>query len=259
MVGGKAPAPEPVQEHGDPQRLGQRAQGHLAMPPVQARAGHDHGPLGAGEHRRDPFDQIRFGSLAAPGLKGDGRGRLRLDRLHEHLIQREIDEHRSGRRRHRSAERLVQKARDLGRGKRRRRQLHERPHERDVIDLLQRALAPAHLRRAATQDHQRRPVLGRRGDRAHPVGHPRTRGQGTHAGRARDLRPALRRERRRLLVAEVDQLDALAPAAVVDREQVAAGEGEELRDAVGAQAPCDEASAVEPGRGLGLSRHDNGR
>jgi hypothetical protein len=53
-------------------------------------------------------------------------------------------------------------------------------------------------------------------------------------------------------VAEVDQLDSLGPAAVVDREQMAAGQSEQLRDPVRPQPPRDETSAVEPRRGLGL-------
>jgi hypothetical protein len=69
--------------------------------------------------------------------------------------------------------------------------------------------------------------------RAHPVRDARPGGERGDAGRARDLRPALRGEGRRLLVADVDDVDALLPAAVVDREDVAAREGEELRDAVG--------------------------
>ena len=46
--------------------------------------------------------------------------------------------------------------------------------------------------------------------------------QRAHARLARDLRPALGRERRGRLVAHVDDLDALLTAAVVDREQVPA-------------------------------------
>ena len=61
---------------------------------------------------------------------------------------------------------------------------------------------------------------------------------------ARDLRPALGRERGRGLVAHVDDVDALVAAAVVDREQVTAGEGEELGDTVCLQPARDEDAAV---------------
>ena len=74
-------------------------------------------------------------------------------------------------------------------------------------------------------------------------------------GAARDLRPALGRERRGLLVAHVDDLDPLGPAAVVDREQMAAGEREELRDPVRLQAPGDEMPADDPDLARRFRRH----
>ena len=75
------------------------------------------------------------------------------------------------------------------------------------------------------------------------VRHARARRQRRDAGTARHLRPALGGERGGLLVAHVDDVDALRPAAVVDREQMPAGQGEELRDAVCPQAPGDEMPA----------------
>ena len=42
------------------------------------------------------------------------------------------------------------------------------------------------------------------------------------------------------LVADVDDVDALLAAAVVDREQVAAGQREQLRDPVGGEAAGDQ-------------------
>ena len=79
-----------------------------------------------------------------------------------------------------------------------------------------------------------------------PLVTPGTGGQRAHAGRARDLRPALGRERRRLLVAGVDELDPLLAAAVVDREQVPAGEREQLADPVAPRSAArDQAPAVQ--------------
>ena len=46
-------------------------------------------------------------------------------------------------------------------------------------------------------------------------------------------------------MADVDDVDALRAAAVVDREQVAAGEREQLAHAVGLQAPRDQPAAVQ--------------
>ena len=91
--------------------------------------------------------------------------------------------------------------------------------------------------------------------RAHAVGHAGPRGQRAHAGLAGDLGPALGGERGGGLVADVDEVDALLAAAVVDREQVAAREREELRHARGLQPPGDEAAAVDLRALLDLGRH----
>ena len=132
----------------------------------------------------------------------------------------------------RRRDRLVDQLGDLGGLGRGAGALGQRPHERHVVDLLQRALAPAHLRGAAAEHDHRRVVLVRGGDRAHAVGHAGAGRQGRDARLARDLGPAFGGERGGRLVARVDQVDALGAAAVVEREQVAAGEREQLRDAV---------------------------
>jgi hypothetical protein len=59
-------------------------------------------------------------------------------------------------------------------------------------------------------------------------------------------------------VADVDEVDALGAAAVVDREQVAAGEREELRHAVRLEAARDQAAAVQLRRLLRLRGHRGG-
>jgi hypothetical protein len=170
------------------------------------------------------------------------------------VVEREVDEGRAGVRRPRGQERLVDERRDLRRRPGRRRVLGERPHERHVIDLLERSLAPAELRRASAEHDHRRAVLLRRGQGAHPVGDARPRGQRRHARLARDLGPALGGEGRRLLVADVDQRDALLAAAVVDREEVAAAEREQRAHAVGLEPLRDQPAAVN-----GLGVHGHGR
>jgi hypothetical protein len=174
------------------------------------------------------------------------------------VVEREVDECRAGVRPPRGRPRLVEQPGDLGGGARGRRELDERAHERDVVDLLQRALAPAEGGRAPAEDEHRRVVLLRGGDRAHAVGDPRPRGERAHARLARDLGPALGGERGSGLVADVDDVDALGAAAVVDREQVPAGEREQLRDAVGLQAPGDQPAAVQGGGLLGFQGHGEG-
>ena len=80
-----------------------------------------------------------------------------------------------------------------------------------------------------------------------PLVTPGPGGQRGDARLARDLRPALGGERGGLLVADVDDVDALLAAAVVDREQVAAREREQLGHAVGLQPAGDQPAAVHRG------------
>ena len=115
--------------------------------------------------------------------------------------------------------------------------LGQRRDERQMIDLLQAAGAPAALGGPAAEHDDRRAVGAGAGDRAHPVGHPGPGGQRADARGPRRLRPALGGEGGGLLVADVDDLDALLPAAVVEAEEMAAGEREEVGDAASREGP----------------------
>ena len=164
------------------------------------------------------------------------------------MIHREVDEAHTRRGADRRPQCLVDEpARVLGRlcggG-----EAGQRRDERHVVDLLQRAHAPARRRCPAAEHHQRRLVLLRGGHRAHPVGDARARGQRGHPGHPGHLRPALGGEGRGLLVAGVDQPEALVAAAVIDGKQVAAGQRENRVDAAGLQSPGDEPAGVD---GLG--------
>ena len=181
----------------------------------------------------------------AGGGCGEPLGGLGLLGLHEHVVEREVEERRAGVRAQRLVPRLVDQPGDLGRRRGGRGELDERPHERHVVDLLQRALAPAHRGRAAAEHEHRRVVLLGGAERAHAVRHARAGGQRAHARLARHLRPALGGERRGRLVAHVDEVDPLRAAAVVDREQMAAREREQLGDAVRLEAAGDQAPPVQ--------------
>ena len=121
----------------------------------------------------------------------------------------------------------------------------QRRDERHMVDLLQRPLPPAQRGRPPAEHHQRRLVLLCGGHRAHPVGDAGTRGQRGDAGHPGHLRPAFGGERGGLLVAGVDQPDALGAAAVVDGEQVPAGQREDRVDAAGPQPAGDQVSGVD--------------
>ena len=105
--------------------------------------------------------------------------------------------------------------------------LVDRPQARQVFDTVDRTLGvPGVVASVAVCD-----ASGAGGQRADARG-------------PRRLRPALGGERGGLLVADVDDVDALLAAAVVHREEVTARKGEELGDSVGLQAAGDEPAAM---------------
>ena len=218
------------------------------MRPVEAGAGHDRGALGLRQERGGFLGAI--GRLAGRSLR---RGRHLGLGLGEDHVERVVD---VGRARRLGERRVDRRGGQLGYSPRLlhgRGRLGQRRNERQVVDLLERARAPAHLGRPAAQDHERGAVLLRARQRAHPVRDPGAGGQRADARLARRLREPLRRPGRRGLVAGVDDLDPLLLAAVVDREQVAAGEAEQILDAARLQRLGNEPAAVDgAARRLGL-------
>ena len=242
VVGREAPPPETVDKHRDPQRLGQLAQRILAAPPVQPSPRHDHRPLGLAQRARRPLELARSARATRRSAHGAGP---RFGGQREHVIEREVEERRA--RVRRSATAIASSTRPWISPPSR-----PSPRASPAAARTARDRSPAATPVPSATPARVRPApsIGelfceRRAERAHPVGHARARGQRTHAELARDLRPALGGERRRLLVADVDDLDALGAAAVVDREQMPAREREQLADAVGAQSLGDQPPAVE--------------
>ena len=176
VVGRHAAARQAVQEHWDPELLSQRPQLRLAACPVEPGPGHDHRALCAAQQLGGTRDRVAVGSRgAARVLKLGGRVGVHL-RVHEHVVEREVEEGRTRGRLHRHAEGLVHDPGDVGGGFGGARQLGHRRHERHVVDLLERALAPAHGRGAASEHEQRGSVLQGRRHPAHAVGDARTGG-----------------------------------------------------------------------------------
>ena len=68
VVGGNAAARQAVDEHRDPELLGQRQQRLLAPAPVEAGAGHDHRPLRFTQRDRGAVDLALIGAGAPPWL-----------------------------------------------------------------------------------------------------------------------------------------------------------------------------------------------
>ncbi|CAB5035165.1 unannotated protein [freshwater metagenome] len=223
------------------------------MPPPEVCAGHDHGALSRCEQSDRFVYPTRCGRFRL-GV-GQRRSRWRLLALGEDDVEREVDEGRAGVRRKCRSQRFVDQpgycVGTLGRGG----ELRQRRDKRNVVDLLERPHPPAQGRRTAAKNHDRRLILQRRADRAKAVGNARARCQRGNSRLARDLSPTFGGEGRCLLVAGIDNLDPLLAAAVVDREEVAAGEREQLRHSVLLEAPRYKAAAVEVCCRTGFSFH----
>ena len=179
---GTQPRARPLRKTGMPQRLGELAQRLLAVAPVEVRAGHDHRALGVAQQRDGALDLIAVGAGAVPrlGSTTSDSGSSASMKTRSSGKSTNVGPECGG---SDCDQRLVDEAGDLGGALGRGGELHQRAHERDVVDLLQRALAPAHRGRAAAEHEDRRVVLLRGGDRAHPVGHARAGGERRDARR----------------------------------------------------------------------------
>ena len=147
--------------------------------------------------------------------------------LAEDDVHRIVDEGRAARRGGGEVERAGGQRRDRVGRLRRLGRLDQRRDERQVVDLLQRARPPAHLRRPPAEHRDRRVVRLRAGDRAHPVGDARPGGQRRDPDPAGRLGDPLGGEGGGLLVADVDDPDPLGFAAVIYGEDVPAREREQ--------------------------------
>ncbi len=252
MVGRQQPASQAVGEDGQAGGLREGAQGVLSSRPEDVGPDHEDRSVGFVDELGDRRERIAVGrgagQLIGPGRIGQRRRRSAPG------VERNVDERRPTMGRARGAQRGVDELGNLfGRGCGTCR-LRDRRDDRHVVELLQRPGAPPRLRCASAEHEHRRPVERRRRDRAHAVGDTRPGGERGDAGPAGHLGPALGRERRRLLVAGVDEPDAGLDAAVVEREQVPARQREQRVDAVAAQRLRRQPPAV----GLELLRHAAG-
>ena len=104
----------------------------------------------------------------------------------------------------------------------RRRRLGDRRQDRHVVELLQRPRAPPTLRRPPAEHDERRPVEPRRRHRRDAVGDARPGGERRQPRSPGELGVGLGGERRRLLVAGVDDPHPLVARGLVERPDVAA-------------------------------------
>ena len=187
---GMQPRAQPVDEHRDPQLLGDRPQRVLAVRPVEPVPAMITG-------RSAPRSSSAAASTPRPpgtssGSTSDAGPSASTSTLHEDVVHREVEERRAAGRASRRGERLVHQRRDLGRRPGRLGEPRQRRDERHVVDLLERAHPPAHRRRTAAEHDHRRAVHQRRAHRAHRVGDARARRQRADARLARRPSPSPR-------------------------------------------------------------------
>jgi hypothetical protein len=238
--------PHPIHIGGDVGLLEEAVELARGARPLDAGSGHQHRTLAGLE------DLDRLADLVAIG--GEAR-RIGPDSRHHHLIlldlahedvHGDLEKGRTRNARHGVAHRqldvlgdpvgLVDRVGVLGDGS----------HHTDVIHLLERAAAQV-VEGSLTANHEDRrvgpPCVGDAGD---AVGDTGARGDRRNSDLARvAARPGVRRVDRRLLVAHVDDLDALVDAAIVERHDVTAGEREDALDAGFLERLGCELSTVE--------------
>ena len=247
-VVGRDRAPgEPAGEHRQPELLGAAHQRRLARVPVEVGAGEQDRALGLDEQPCHALDGVAVGLGPHPGGRVGHRG---IGGGEEH-VEGHVDvggsavggERRRGGRLDLGGDRLRRQGRRRAPGDAR--------HQREVVDLLERATPPARRRGAAADHEHRRSCEVGSGHRAHPVRHPGAGGEHGHAEAAGELGPALGREARGLLVAGVDHAHPTVVQPVVDGEEMPAREGEHRVD----PAPVQHLGGDVPPVSLhGLSR-----
>ncbi len=214
----------------------------LRMSPPDRATRDDGGALRVADEAGHAPDRIRVGRR--PGVGCEVLGGLGKVGRAEENVYRNVHEHRSCAAAQRRPHELEHaRERVLGRFERHR-LFGQRLHHRDVIHLLERAHPPARDGRAAAE-HEHRAVAGLRlGQRGHRVGDARPGGDRGHSALARHLGPTLGREGGRLLVAHIDDANAVLGRAGEDRPDVAAVQCEEVAGAGALERQSDELACV---------------
>ena len=136
---------------------------------------------------------------------------------------------------------------------RRRREFGDRPHDVDMREILERAHHVL-VQRALAADMQDRAFRAEGGgDAGHRVRAARPRGRHDAAELAGLARIAVGRVGRHLLVAHIDDADALVDAAVIDVDDVAAAQREDGVDAFVLERFGDKVAARDDVRRRGSS------
>ncbi len=151
-------------------------------------------------------------------------------------IARHIDVDRAGLARHRALQREVHLLRDALQVVHAIDMFAAAFHQLDLVDLLEHLPPELADRTGTAERHHRTAVDQRVGHAGDQVGHARPRRGHAHARRLPQTAVGLARERRRLLVADVDHADAFGDAGGLGQQHRAAHDIEDVLDAFLLQA-----------------------
>ena len=254
MIARERSTPRAVHENGNARALGEGGERRRRAVPVDAAAGDDQRALGLADEPGQ-FGQRgrRQSGGRAMNVARRNRRQAVLD-LREQEIDGDLDEDRPRPAGERSANRGRQRLGDLARLRDGPRALRDRPQQRHLLHLLEGAEAAQAERSGAPDEEHGTPRRIRVGDAGHRIGHARPRRDDRDAEIAGETRPGIRGMRSRLLVAQIDDADPLAEAAVVDRQDVAATQREHVAHARLREDTRDEIAAGQLGHGIAVTR-----
>ena len=219
MIGRQDAAGHPVGDDGDASDVGEQSRGVLRALGPDVAAEDEDGALGGAQ---DCGHRVEFTRIGSAGLRACGHGNRRRGR--EEHVHRDVDEHRPPVRRAGVGERLVDRHADTGRIAHGPGTLGHRLEDRHVVEFLQRAAAPAPLRRASPDEDEGRAVDEGAGHGADRVGDTGTGRDHREPRRAGELARGLRGEDRGLLVAHVDEPQRPVLAGTAPHRGVVQGE-----------------------------------
>ena len=236
--------------------------GTIRAPDQLRRAAHarlvrprrDDGSRGADHGRGHPAEEPTQVPVEIPALGacGEPAGHARRlgavpaahDALGIEQVHRDLDEDGAGHALGRDAEGLLEHGRDFAQAHEAARPLHVRPHERHLVDVLQRATAAQQRRRSASDQQQRglrESGVLQGGDRVRDA---RSRGDDGDPGPAAEARSGVRGEDRGRLVARVDDAHAARLGRDQDRRDVPAAQREQEAHAVADERFRDQLAAA---------------